>query len=136
MSGEKDFLNSGFQLLIVRIVIKVANVIILQDCQNNICIAQIVQINKISKLSKKFKKNQNCQILSIVKNVIIKKNVKKCLYFGQVMFPHHSDQVSQRSQVPGSLLSWDEKKAEMLEKIFPTQDPDQFFLHLIGIGEN
>ena len=58
---------------IVKIVKIVKNC---QKCQNS---------QKLSKLSKIVKSCQNCK--------------KNCQNLGQVMFPHHSDQMSQRSQV-------------------------------------
>ena len=51
----------------------------------------IKNCQKLSKLSKLLKIVENCQKMS--------KNVQNCQNVDQVMFPYHSDQVSQRSQV-------------------------------------
>ena len=93
-----------------------------KDCPRLLKIVQICQ-----KMSNIFKKNQNCQKLSnlskfskncqklskTVKNCqqlskIVKIVKKNCQNVGQVMFPHHSDQMSQRSQVSGVTL-WCQK---------------------------
>ena len=65
----------------------------------------------MSKLSKNVQTIKNCQKLSklskIVKIVRIVKNCQKkknCQNVGQLMFPHHSGQMSQRSQVFGVAL--------------------------------
>ena len=88
------------------------------NCQNgkNICLnyQNCPELSKLSKNAKIVKKCQNCQKMSkIVKNcrklskiVKIFKNCQNCQNcknncqnVGQVMFLHHSDQMSQRSQV-------------------------------------
>ena len=83
------------------------------NCQNCPQLSKIVKIiKKSSKLSKIVK---YCQKLSkIVKIVKIVKNcqnfskefkiVKNCQNVSKVMFPHHCDQMSQRSQVSGVAL--------------------------------
>ena len=59
---------------------------------------KICQMSTLSKIVK------NCQKLSnIVKNC---QNCKNCQNVCQVTFPHHSDQVSQRSQVSRIALWW------------------------------
>ena len=60
----------------------------------------IQNFQKIQRLSKWSKKFQNCQKKS--KLLILSKkiqNFQKIQNVGWVMFPHHSDQMSQRSQV-------------------------------------
>ena len=57
-----------------------------KNCQN------LLKLSKIVKIVKNCKKNlQNSQNMS--------KLSKNCQYVGQVMFSHHCDQMSQRSQV-------------------------------------
>ena len=55
------------------------------------------KLSKLSKIVKIVKIVENCQKMSTIVK-IVKKN---CQNVGQVMFPHHSDQMSQRSQVSG-----------------------------------
>ena len=61
---------------------------------------------KLWKVAKTFQKCQNCQkiskLLKLSKSVKVVKNCQKKLHLqnvGQVMFHHHSDQISQGSQV-------------------------------------
>ena len=83
------------------------NVKIVKNCQKNSKLSRLSKIVKYvkncqncQKSSKVVKSGQNCQKLS--KNFKIFKN---CQYVGQVMFSHHSDEMSQMSQWRSQILS-------------------------------
>ena len=80
-------------------------VIIVKICQN--CPKMLRWSKIVGKCQNSQQKNSNYRKLSkVVKFVKIvencqnfQPNVQNCKNVGQVMFPHHSDQMSQRSQI-------------------------------------
>ena len=102
------------------------------------------KLSKLSKLSKIVKNCQNCQKLSklsnIVKNVktltncpnyqklskVVKIVKKNCQNVGQVMFPHHCDQMFERLQVSRVALCMSKSKGHSVSE-WVTRSPIELF---------